>query len=603
MTFTNTITYDIAICGAGLAGLTLARQLKRKIPNISIVFLDQLARPLPEATFKVGESTVSVGTYYIANILELEDYLNKYHLPKLGVRFFLGNSHLPFEARSEFGQSEFFGRSYPYQLDRGRLENDLRAFNTEAGVELLENCLVKEIKLSETPKNSHKIVYRQGGEKTNTIQARWVIDAMGRRRFLQKKLGLAKPNNPKYSAAWFRIEGSVDVSNFVSSSQKQWHDRVPNNNRYYSTNNLCGEGYWVWLIALSSGYTSIGIVTDEETHPFGEYNTYQRAYQWLEKHEPILAFHLKGKQPSDFMKMPRYSYSSKQVFSLNRWACVGEAGVFAEPLNSSGLQLIALGNSLTTQLIELDLEGKLISQDIDEANCLFIAFNDRMAQRIQNYYVCFRNEVATALKYVWDVMITWAFSSPMMFNGVVFDEQKRAILSQSYDRFALLENRVQQLFIEWSKKSLRRVTYDYIDYGKIAFMKQHRSRNFSPKTTDWELIESQNINLEVFEELAQAIFLIAVADTMPEQLNQVVSTGWLNAWAISLEPNRWENDGIFQPRSQPRTLHRVMEPLRQMLQIPDPIFEVFSQNLDDSPLSVERPFSETCSNLPVSLKP
>jgi flavin-dependent dehydrogenase len=573
------------------------------MPNMSLAVLDRMGRPLPEAAFKVGESTVSVGTYYLANILELKDYLNQYHLPKLGLRYFFGDVRRPFQERPELGQSEFFQRSHPYQLDRGRLEADLRQFNSEVGVELLENCSVKEIELSNTPEIPHTIVYTQANKQTNTIQANWVIDAMGRRRFLQKKLALAKPNNPKYSAAWFRIKGRVDVSDFVPSSEQWWHNRVPNNNRYYSTNHLCGDGYWVWLIPLSSGYTSIGIVTDEDIHPFSLYHTYDRAYQWLEKHEPILASHLKGKQPTDFMKMPKYSYSSNQIFSSNRWACVGEAGVFTDPFHSSGTDLIALANCLTTQMIELDLEGKLTRKTVDEMNHFFLTYRDRMTHKIQSYYACFTNEVATALKYVWDIMTAWAFNSPLMFNSLLLDSHKRALISQCYERFSYLENRVQQLFIDWSAKSLRRVTYGYIDYTKIAFMNQHRSRNFSPKTTDKELIESQNTNLEVFEEFAQAIFLIAVADTIPEQLNQVVATGWLNAWAISLDPNRWEKDGLFQPRSQPRTLHQVMEPLRQMLQIPDPVFEVFSQNLDDSPLSVERPFAETCSNLSASLKP
>jgi flavin-dependent dehydrogenase len=35
----NNKIYDVAICGSGLAGLTLARQLKLNMPDISIVFL------------------------------------------------------------------------------------------------------------------------------------------------------------------------------------------------------------------------------------------------------------------------------------------------------------------------------------------------------------------------------------------------------------------------------------------------------------------------------------------------------------------------------------------------------------------------------------
>ena len=594
--------YDVAICGAGLAGLTLARQLKQTLPNLSIILLDRLARPLPEATHKVGESTLSVGTYYLANVLGLQDYLDKCHLPKLGLRYFFGNTQGAFAERPELGQSEFFQRSHPYQLDRGRLENDLRQFNIDMGIELLEHCSVKDIELSKTLEIPHQITYTQADKKNKTIQALWVIDALGRRRLLQNKLGLAKPNNPRYNAVWFRLKGLVDVSDFVPVSNHQWHDRVPYNNRYYSTNHLCGDGYWVWLIPLSSGYTSIGIVADEEIHPFGSYHTYDLAYQWLEKHEPVLALHLRGKQPADFKKMPRYSYSSQQVFSSNRWACIGEAGIFTDPFHSSGTDLIALSNCLTTQMIELDLKAQLTGEAVEEMNHFFLTYRDRMTHRIQSYYSCFTNEVVVALKYIWDIMTAWAFNSPLMYGSLLLDNHKRALLNQFYEHFAPLEERVQQLFLDWSKQSLQRVTYDYVDYTQIAFMNQHRGRNFAPQNTEQELIERQFANLELFEEFAQAIFLIAITDTMPEELPKVTATGWLNAWAISLNPSQWSTEGLFSPSSKPRNIHHVTEPLNQILQIKEPIFKPFTYEQENSFVKVNTSFAQTCSQVPAGLR-
>ena len=56
--------YDLIICGGGLAGLTLARQLALRGDDMSVLVLDLLERPLPTAAFKVGESTVETGAYY-----------------------------------------------------------------------------------------------------------------------------------------------------------------------------------------------------------------------------------------------------------------------------------------------------------------------------------------------------------------------------------------------------------------------------------------------------------------------------------------------------------------------------------------------------------
>ncbi|MDY6941364.1 MAG: FAD-dependent oxidoreductase, partial [Cyanobacteriota bacterium] len=457
----------------------------------------------------------------------------------------------------------------------------------------------KDIELSDTPEIPHIIVYTQADKKTETIHARWAIDAMGRRRFLQKKLGLAQPNNPKYSAAWFRIEGRVDVSDFVPRSEKQWHDRVPGNKRYYSTNHLCGEGYWVWLIPLSSGYTSIGIVADEDVHPFSSYHTDDRAREWLEKHEPTLAACIQGKPSADFKKMPRYSYSSKQVFSIDRWACVGEAGVFTDPFHSSGNDLIAIANCFTTEAIERDRKDRLTEEAIDEMNRFFLTYRDRTTDRIQSYYRCFTNETVMVLKYIWDIMTAWAFNSPLMFNSLLLDSQKRAIRDRYYDRFLALDNCVDRLFLDWAAKPGGRVTYDYIDYTKIDFMNQHRGRNFSLKTTDLELIESQIANLEVFEELAQAIFRVAVADTMPEQLPKLSSTPWLNAEAISLHPERWQADGLFSPSTPPRSLERVIESLSQILQLEQPIVENVYRPKESNRGWASSPFSRTHLKVPM----
>ncbi len=575
--------YDVAICGSGLAGLTLARQLKLKMPDISIVLLDRLARPLPEAAFKVGESTVEVGAFYLTDVLQLADYLEEHHLHKLGLRYFFGDAHGPFHKRPELGLSEFHSPN-SYQIDRGRLENDLRQLNVEAGIELLEKCLVKDIKLTEehgqlqVPEfnsgewlNSNKqqlnqVIYTQGNSKTErTIRARWVIDAMGRRRFLQKKLDLTRPNNPRFSAVWFRLDGRLDVSDFVPKTEQKWHDRVPNNNRYYSGNHLCGEGYWIWIIPLSSGYTSVGIVTDEKVHAFGEYHTYEKACRWLTKYEPTLAFHLQDKQLADFHKIPQYSYSSKQVFSPNRWACVGVAGIFPDPFYSPGTDLIGFGNSLICQMIEQDREGKLTPETVDDANRFLIQYGDGLATNIHNAYLCFGNETVMAMKYFWDILSGWAFSAPLMFNSLFLDPDKRARVRQEAGQFFLLSYRMNQLFRDWSAKSLRRTSFEFIDYLEIPFIKELRSRNLKTGKTEQELIEDHVASIQMFEEFAQVIFLLALEDTMPEKLADFPTSIWLNARAISLNDQQWEVDGLFRPTSKARDLRPLMNQIRHYL--------------------------------------
>ncbi|MEY2833254.1 MAG: hypothetical protein RLZZ574_2513 [Cyanobacteriota bacterium] len=160
----NQNIYDVVICGSGLAGLSLARQLKLKMPDLSIAMIDRLASPLPEASFKVGESTVEVGAFYLANVLQLTDYLEEHHLHKFGLRYFFGDARGSFHKRPELGLSEYHLPN-SYQIDRGKFENDLRQFNVDAGIELLENCSVKDINLASDPQQQHQVVYTQKAVK------------------------------------------------------------------------------------------------------------------------------------------------------------------------------------------------------------------------------------------------------------------------------------------------------------------------------------------------------------------------------------------------------------------------------------------------------
>jgi flavin-dependent dehydrogenase len=561
----NIDTYDVVICGGGLAGMSLARQLRLNMPDISILVLDRLSSPLPTAAYKVGESTVEAGAYYLANTLQLPKYFEEHHYIKLGLRFFYGNTQGAFKERAEVGLSEFH-EPHSFQIDRGVFEQHLRDLNVEANIKVIENCSVRDIALSKD-KQYHTVFYKQAdADETQAVKSRWVVDAMGRRRYLQKKLGLTKPSNKKLNAAWFRIDGRVNVSDLVPETEENWHNRVPNDMRYYSTNHLVGEGYWIWLIPLSSGYTSIGIVASENVHSFEEYHTCEKAFNWLEKHEPELASYLKRWQPSDFKKMPNYSYSSTQIFSINRWACVGEAGTFADPLYSPGTDMIGHANTLTTEIISLELNGKLTKKIVDDSNLLFLTFHETLSSAIQfNYQIFGKNSLTGGLKFVWDCLLGWGYVTPLIFNSLLLYPEKMAKIQDVGEKMNLLIKQIEQLMSDWSTKSLGRGKFEFIDHLAMPFLNEFRTRNLKFNKTDDEIIEDQVKNLEVFEELAQVLFLLALEDTMPDQLALLPSPVWLNAWAISLDINRWECDGLFKPRSQPRDLHRVMNPLRKRI--------------------------------------
>ena len=563
-------SYDVVICGGGLAGQTLARQLRLAVPDQSILLVDRLNRPLPVSSFKVGESSVELGAHYLSEKLGLTDYFQSRHLRKLGLRYFMGDSAGPVHTRPEYGLSRF-PQIHSYQLDRGMLENDLRAMNQADGVNLLEGVDIRDVTVGSGERRHVVEIVDNSTSDALKIEAKWVVDATGRRRLLQRKLGLErKRSKKKYSSVWFRYEGRIDISDLVPESEAAWHARVPGRNRYFSTNHTINKGYWVWFIPLASGNTSVGIVTSEEIYPFTDYCTYPLALEWLRNHEPAVFDFVRDLLPMDFKCMRGYSYSSKQVYSVDRWACVGEAGVFADPFYSPGTDLIGFGNTMVTSMIQKDAEGTLTPKLVDAYNWFLIGLNDSLTDTIQLAYSLFGHPMATVAKLVWDNAATWGFLCPQMFNSIFLDPfDKHAQIRAITSGFFGLTTCMQKMFSDWAKRSPSHLTFDFFDYLSLDFLRNYRSRNLRSGKEMPELLADHRQNMAIVEELAQVLFLIAVEDALPEHLHRFPKNTWLNAWHVSLDPERWEADGLFAPESDPRDLSPIKEQVRALFRARD----------------------------------
>jgi flavin-dependent dehydrogenase len=441
---------DIAILGGGVAGLTLARQLHRQRPETRIVVLERQDHPVPEATHKVGESTVEIAGYYLREVLGLQEHLRSEQLDKFGLRvFFSHDGNDDITRRVELGHSvRPPGAVGTYQLDRGRLENALGRMLVADGVGFQPGVRVEAVDL-DPESDHHRVTVRAADDTTSQIRAKWVVDGTGRSALLKRKLGLAKKVGHRANAVWFRIAHPIDIDQW--SDDPDWRARIVEGRRELSTNHLMGPGYWVWLIRLGSGSISIGIVTDADVHDFADMNRFDRAMRWLARHEPQCARVIEEHRDQllDFRVMKDYAYSSEQVFSSDRWCLAGESGIFLDPFYSPGLDLIAIGNGLIADLIGRALDGEDVEELAAIHNTVFFLLTDGWLTIYEAQYPLMGNARVMLCKVVWDTAVYWAVPGFLYFQDKWRQLADLPEVLTNLARFSNTSKEVQRFFREW----------------------------------------------------------------------------------------------------------------------------------------------------------
>ncbi len=499
--------YDVTILGGGLSGLTLALQLKQSKPELSILILEKRTS-ITSLAGKVGESVSELGAHYLSDVLHLKEYLSEYQLPKFGFRFFFSQNKKEHLAKMIEVGSKISDSIPAYHIDRGAFENELIKKIIAENIEIVFGATVKHLELLET---GHKIRF----EKESVDfwkETKWVIDSTGRRGFIKRKLDLEKDLDHKINAAWFRLESEINIEDW--SEDKTWKAIYKPGQRRLSTNHLMGTGYWVWLIPLASGNTSIGIVADPSFHSFDQFNTFEKAMTWLEINEPLAAKMLGQykKQLIDFKVMKHLAHDTKQFYSTKRWALTGDAGAFMDPFYSPGIDFIALNNSWLTELIIRDFDNKNFALSTMVFEHAHKEILKGWLLLYKNKYQLFGKPQIMIMKIVWDWGSYWAIPCLMFMNKGYTDIailKRYSVISNSIGKkFSSLNEQMQDLFLTWGEHDFEPCSDQHLNVFDLDCLYQFY-RGLTEKYNPDNLTDKLESNLKILEQMAAEIFRIA----------------------------------------------------------------------------------------------
>jgi flavin-dependent dehydrogenase len=447
--------YDVVIIGAGLAGLSLARQLLL-YSNKTVLLLDRRAE-IPPQRQKVGEATVQLSAYYFSKVLDLEEHLLREHFMKYNLRFYWKSAERDNSCYEDYSQSYIrnFSNIASYQLDRNKIEGEMLRLNLEFERFAFLSC-VSDLKIEIKEDEAHSITFKTNENKFE-IKSGWVVDASGRNKVLAKSMNLKRENTIRHGSSFFWVEGLLNIEKLTSLSLNEIRlrkDRTALGHLpvWLATNHFMGEGFWFWVIPLQ-GKTSLGLVYDTDIIEHEQVNTPEKLIEWICREFPLFKRDLPQRKILDHSSLKSFSYDCEQTISPERWAMSGEAGRFTDPLYSPGGDLISLYNTLITDAIltedenELKTKCKLYEQ-------LMRSFYEAYVPSYAVSYNVLGDQEAMTLKYSWELAIYFSFYVFPFINDLFTDERFVISFVRKFAQLGPINKYLQSFlsdYFQWKK--------------------------------------------------------------------------------------------------------------------------------------------------------
>jgi flavin-dependent dehydrogenase len=383
--------FDVVILGGAFSGASAAILLRREQPELSVLVIERV----PAFDAKVGEATTEMSAMFLTRRLAMWNHLEVEQLPKEGLRYWFSNE----KVRSHADASEtggFLRSAVPsFQLRRDALDEHLLATAVAEGASLVRPARVGDVALGDF---DHQVTFEHEG-RSETVACRWVLDATGKATFLGKRLGLIDKNEQHPTAAiWCRWKNVRHIDDLAARGDGGLAHRGLGSRRL-ATNHYMGFGYWIWVIPLGHGETSIGVVYDTRLINLSDSRDRMRDFCVFLRAIPALAELLEGAEPrgEDLRFYAHLPYITRQYMGRG-WALLGDAAAFLDPYYSPGLDHAAFSVEATLAIIKADRAGEPLDARIDEHNATFVRSYHRFFQAVyrDKYYYMGEQDLLSA---------------------------------------------------------------------------------------------------------------------------------------------------------------------------------------------------------------
>ncbi|MEM7031079.1 MAG: NAD(P)/FAD-dependent oxidoreductase [Chloroflexota bacterium] len=419
--------FDVAIIGSGLAGATLAAILARH--SLKVIMFEAKSHP----RFSIGESMILETSEMMRALAEL------YDVPEIA--YFSSENFLS-QAGSSHGVKRHFGfmhhqagqshnpdhtlqavipkEPHGHELHLYRQDTDyfMMMCAVKHGATIQQNTAIKDVDIT-----ASDVTLITANDQT--ISADFVVDAGGFRSVISQKLNLRTQNQQTLSRGLFTH--MIDVALVGADSQHQADYDLPFR-MHEGTLHHVFEGGWLWVIPFNNHaqstnpLVSVGLMLDPRVYPQDDTLTPEEEFfQFIDKFPEIKAQFSQAKSVRDWVRAPRIQYGSKQIVG-DRWAVLGHAAGFIDPLYSKGLYVsLTSVNILADLLIRVQTEQTYTAHyfaPLEQVTQAYLTTNDQL---VAHSYKAFTNPK------LWQVYaVQWllgAYTEYVKLNAIRIDSQ------------------------------------------------------------------------------------------------------------------------------------------------------------------------------------
>ncbi|PRP93394.1 hypothetical protein ENSA5_42930 [Enhygromyxa salina] len=327
---------DVLIIGGGPGGSALGSYLAKA--GISNTIFESAIHPRAH----VGESLVTSTTRIFQDIgfldtMEREGFVRKYGASWHPIK---RNAELTIEF-AEFPQAGI-EQDYTYHVDRARFDALMLKHASELGSKVYQGTEVNEVLFDGDRARGVRVTV---AGQTLDVEARYVVDASGRRALLGRQLKLLEKDSQfdQFAThAWFE-----DVTRSATGRTHDIHI-------YF----LPVERGWVWQIPITETITSVGVVV--EKRDFLKQRGSDEIEAWFNEmvaSTPDGAIAMQhARRVNEFKREGDYSYSMSR-FTGPGYMMIGDAARFVDPIFSSGVSVATYSAKYAAEAIRRVLQG------------------------------------------------------------------------------------------------------------------------------------------------------------------------------------------------------------------------------------------------------